>query len=101
MVSKATTTLLVIDLLGTKSICVGEMISGRIPLSMLAINFTIILYKTLHNAIWPVVLHGNWIVIFGNQYKHNLGKFCWEFLALHPIPASSMALLSSRIVERT
>jgi hypothetical protein len=51
MVSKAITTLLVIDLLGTKSVCVGEMISGRIPLSMLAINFTIILYKTLHNAI--------------------------------------------------
>jgi hypothetical protein len=51
MVSKAITTLLVIDLLGIKSVCVGEMISGRIPLSMLAINFTIILYKTLHNAI--------------------------------------------------
>jgi hypothetical protein len=53
MVSKAIMILSIIDLSRIKLTYAGDMISCRIPLSLLVIAFAIILYKTLNKAIGP------------------------------------------------
>jgi hypothetical protein len=53
MVSKAIMILSIIDLPRIKLTYAGDMISCRIPLSLLVIAFAIILYKTLNKAIGP------------------------------------------------
>ena len=59
----------VINLPGTKADCSGEIISGRICLSLLAITLDAILYSTLHKLIGLNYLRRVGFFTFGMRTK--------------------------------